>query len=796
MKISPIISRTMTAATCCFLGACNFAAKPVNVVAYVANAGSNNVQMLDTKSGETINKLYTGAAPWRLLLAPDGKHLIVQHWYAETSAVVNLSNNKIEKILPVRGPAVFTPKGDALWSHSWPAAPLISFDAKTFAQVKKQGGEEKTVYDMAIWGDQIAKGQYDPVTKSGRKVFDNVLTSKLDDPKAIPAQTPSGTSPAKLVVDPSGDFLLTANFDDKNVSIINKLGDGRSITLAANPRDIVFNKNGKQMIVIAWARGSLSSDIFTLDTDFKQRPWPAINAHSAKHLRAGLTDAEMGPDGLLYVLDRPGKRLLVLNPDSLEEIKSIPVGDDPMAFVLRQVSNDERAQIAQKSESRKQLEEILTKMRDKIAPFKDVSFTESLVQPLPDDTKTDGKDQSKKKAGAQPKTFTTDTKTQIRLPDSVNQQLANGAVRLGQGGQAMLIIKGAKGSSYNVSPRQELMHVLYVLNALPVDEAIRQLAGDVPGSVFLRNGIAVDIVNTVEEDGHKFYSIGASARGEPVSQLWINAETGLPVDLVEQYPIIRTKNPHEESAGFQGLTETKVHYHEVDGRQFPVELTRYLDGVEVGVAKISNIAFDKNLPAESFSLALLGNVVKPYDSQPTLEKGEQSGPGLAVVSQGTSHVSSTYELHQAYNSNPATSGPHTHYAADPGVHKIPVPPELQVGSLINGAVLLQYACPQACPELVQQLEGIAQKHEEVVVAPYPLMKNKIALTAWQRLDAFDEFDEKRINVFIEAYAGKPHPHEAQDLPEAVDGSGTMAMPPGHPSMPSGPAGGSAMPHSM
>jgi hypothetical protein len=33
------------------------------------------------------------------------------------------------------------------------------------------------------------------------------------------------------------------------------------------------------------------------------------------------------------------------------------------------------------------------------------------------------------------------------------------------------------------------------------------------------------------------------------------------------------------------------------------------------------------------------------------------------------------------------------------------------------------------------------------------MEKRIALTAWQRLDKFDEFDEGRIVTFIEAYLG-------------------------------------------
>ena len=98
------------------------------------------------------------------------------------------------------------------------------------------------------------------------------------------------------------------------------------------------------------------------------------------------------------------------------------------------------------------------------------------------------------------------------------------------------------------------------------------------------------------------------------------------------------------------------------------------------------------------------------------------------------------------------------------------------------------ACDLVWPELVKQLEGIALQYEEVIVAPYPLMQSKIALTAWQRIDTLKEFDEERIKAFIETYLGKRHAHSPEDLP-ATD-SDDMAMPPGHPALPEG----QKMPH--
>ena len=41
-------------------------------------------------------------------------------------------------------------------------------------------------------------------------------------------------------------------------------------------------------------------------------------------------------------------------------------------------------------------------------------------------------------------------------------------------------------------------------------------------------------------------------------------------------------------------------------------------------------------------------------------------------------------------------------------------------------------------------------------APYPGIDKRIALTAWRRLDKFDEFDEQRIVRFIDAHIGIDH----------------------------------------
>jgi hypothetical protein len=130
-------------------------------------------------------------------------------------------------------------------------------------------------------------------------------------------------------------------------------------------------------------------------------------------------------------------------------------------------------------------------------------------------------------------------------------------------------------------------------------------------------------------------------------------------------------------------------------------------------------------------------------------------PGVKFPDQGNRHLQSESEPHEPYNSDPPTSGPHLPYLAPWGIHTRPIPRELQVHNLEDGGVLVQYNCE--CPEVVEQLRKIVQSYDRyVILAPYPGMKSRIALTAWTRMDTMEEVDERRIRRFIEAYRGIDH----------------------------------------
>ena len=132
-------------------------------------------------------------------------------------------------------------------------------------------------------------------------------------------------------------------------------------------------------------------------------------------------------------------------------------------------------------------------------------------------------------------------------------------------------------------------------------------------------------------------------------------------------------------------------------------------------------------------------------------------PGEEVISQGNAHITEAQMGQFAYNTSPPTSGPHLGSLANWGVHDERISNELQVHNLEDGGVIVHYNCPEGCSDLVAELKSIVEGYQEgVILEPYADMDTRIALTAWQRIDQFDEFDAERIERFIRAYRGVDH----------------------------------------
>ena len=152
-----------------------------------------------------------------------------------------------------------------------------------------------------------------------------------------------------------------------------------------------------------------------------------------------------------------------------------------------------------------------------------------------------------------------------------------------------------------------------------------------------------------------------------------------------------------------------------------------------------------------------------------LQEATRSEPGLSLADQGNIHLVELEDPHTPYNSSPPTSGPHMPFLTAPGIYEEQLPDVIQVHNLEDGYVNIQYDCPDGCGELVSQLTDIVESYlargseGSVLMGPYTGITDldtgqsrRIALTAWTRLETFDEFDAERITTFIDSYMGLDH----------------------------------------
>lgn len=108
------------------------------------------------------------------------------------------------------------------------------------------------------------------------------------------------------------------------------------------------------------------------------------------------------------------------------------------------------------------------------------------------------------------------------------------------------------------------------------------------------------------------------------------------------------------------------------------------------------------------------------------------------------------DVHDPYNSNPPTSGPHVgNDVAGPGIKDRPVADELVVHSLEHGAVVLWYR-DDVNKEDVERLQKVfSEASGKKIMMPRNNMDTPIALTSWNYRLFLDKVDEEKIKEFIE-----------------------------------------------
>lgn len=106
----------------------------------------------------------------------------------------------------------------------------------------------------------------------------------------------------------------------------------------------------------------------------------------------------------------------------------------------------------------------------------------------------------------------------------------------------------------------------------------------------------------------------------------------------------------------------------------------------------------------------------------------------------------------AYNSSPATSGPHSPSPAGCGIYTEELQDVVLVHNLEHGTIVVQYQ-PGMSDEDLGDLQDFARDAgTHILVAPRADLPAPIVITAWNRMLRMDELDLNTLDVFYDRWA--------------------------------------------
>lgn len=138
--------------------------------------------------------------------------------------------------------------------------------------------------------------------------------------------------------------------------------------------------------------------------------------------------------------------------------------------------------------------------------------------------------------------------------------------------------------------------------------------------------------------------------------------------------------------------------------------------------------------------------------------------GISHPNQGQRHIQRG-EAHEAYNSDPASSGPHYNDQGAPtfwGVYTQEVPAETFVHNEEHGGIVVTYNPTLLPADQLKKLQALfvppysvaTFKPTRTVVTPRAKDTKPIELAAWTRTLSLDKYDEKQLMQFYLTNVGK------------------------------------------
>lgn len=316
-----------------FMGSSTASAK---TYAYIPNAGSNDVSVINTDTNKVITTIQVGSYPAGVAVSPNGKTVYITNSNSNTVSVINTAKNKVSATIPVgqypRGVA-FSPNGKRAYVANHGNVSIIDTAKNTvITNVSILLNADKYNLDH-LYGVAVTPDGSKVFVTEGRSDRDHFFIIDTSTNKVTPSGLGAGYwSPLGIVINPQGTKAYVANkldisiVDIKTYKRIGSIDSGRwNIGIAINPT---------------------GTRIYTILEAFSLNPGIVKIANTKTNMViANVTvgrypyGISITPDGRkVYVANSGDNTVSVIDTRNNNVIATIPVGSKPVAngqFIAR-----------------------------------------------------------------------------------------------------------------------------------------------------------------------------------------------------------------------------------------------------------------------------------------------------------------------------------------------------------------------------------------------------------------------------------------------------------------------------
>jgi YVTN family beta-propeller protein len=288
---------------------------PCAVLAYISNADSNTVSVIDTSNNTVVATIAVGNSPFGVAINPDGTRAYVANAFSSDISVIDTSNNTVIATVALANTpygVAITPDGTRAYVTN-PVSNSVSVIDTSNNTVVATIAVGSIPYGVAITPDgsraYITNNQEDSVS-----VIDTSTNT-------VVATVPVGTFPYGVAVNPDGTRVYLANEFSGDVSVIDTSTNTvvATVPIGNAPYGVAITPNGTR----AYVANFTSNNVSVIDT--------STNTVVAT---VGVGEAPYGvaitPDGTrAYVSNALSNNVSVIDTSTNTVVTTVAVESDP-----------------------------------------------------------------------------------------------------------------------------------------------------------------------------------------------------------------------------------------------------------------------------------------------------------------------------------------------------------------------------------------------------------------------------------------------------------------------------------